>query len=272
MNSPAGAGRRVAVLMPEPLADLTAVEAALQARETRVLPLSGKSDQALKDLAGRYLSWLDERDGEPASPGAAEDRLADMAWTAGVGRSHFGHRTGLVFRDAQSLRAGLSALASSGAGPAPPAPSKVAFVYTGQGSHWVGMGEKLYRSEPVARAVLDRCDSVLRQDRGISLLDVMFGRNGSEADLSDQAWTQPAVFCAGVRPHGAVVEPGRPSRCRARAQPGGTCRGPGGGGVRPGGRAEVCRGPGRTDGKAAKRSHGCGVCAGAAGGSGGPAS
>ena len=194
MNSPAGAGRRVAVLMPEPLADPTAVEAALQARETRVLPLSGKSDQALKDLAGRYLSWLDERAGKPASPGAAEDMLADMAWTAGVGRSHFGHRSGLVFRDAQSLRAGLSALASSGAGPAPPAPSKVAFVYTGQGSHWVGMGEKLYQSEPVARAVLDRCDSVLRQDRGISLLDVMFGRNGSEADLSDQAWTQPAVF------------------------------------------------------------------------------
>ena len=193
-HSPAGPERPVAVFMPEPVADLPPVEAALPARETRFLPLSAKSNEALKDLAGRYLSWVDERSGELASPGASESVLADMAWTAGVGRSHFGRRSGVVFQDAESLRAGLSTLASSGAGPAPQPPSRVAFVYTGQGSHWIGMGETLYQSEPVVRAVLDRCDSVLRQDRKVSLLDVMFGRVGSEVDLSDQAWTQPAIF------------------------------------------------------------------------------
>ena len=196
---PAGSARPVSVAAPEPIA-----EGVLRPRATRFLPLAGKSDQALRDLAGRYLAWLDEL----ADAGTAEDMLADMAWSAGVGRSHFAHRAGVVFSDIESLREGLSAIVEAGAGPVPPAPSKVAFVYTGQGSHWVGMGEELYHTEPVVRAVLDRCDAVLREDRGVSLLDVMFGRAG---DLSDQAWTQPAIFaleCAltalwesvGVRP------------------------------------------------------------------------
>ncbi len=203
-HSPEGSGLQVAVSLPETLAGLPLSEGESGPRETRFLPLSGRSDQALRDLAGRYLSWLDERAGELSS----QTVLADMAWTAGVGRSHFAHRAGVVFGDVESLREGLSAIVEAGAGPAPPAPSKVAFVYTGQGSHWVGMGEKLYRSEPVVRAVLDRCDAALREDRGVSLLDVMFGRAG---DLSDQEWTQPAIFaleCAltalwesvGVRP------------------------------------------------------------------------
>ena len=56
------------------------------------------------------------------------------------------------------------------------AATKVAFAFTGEGSEWVGMGQALYESEPVVRAVLDRCDAVLREERGASLLDVMFGR------------------------------------------------------------------------------------------------
>ena len=56
------------------------------------------------------------------------------------------------------------------------------------------MGEELYESEPVARAVLDHCDEILRVERGASLLDVMFGRSG---ELDDPAWSQPAVFALG---------------------------------------------------------------------------
>ena len=68
------------------------------------------------------------------------------------------------------------------------AATKVAFAFTGEGSEWVGMGQELYDSEPVVRAVLDRCDAVLREERGASLLDAMFGRaEGAE-------WTRPAVY------------------------------------------------------------------------------
>ncbi len=183
-----GSAKPVVVSLPAPLGGLPLPEQEIQPRQTRLLPLSGKSDGALRDLGGRYLSWLDEH--------ASEDEaiLADMAWTAGVGRSHFDHRAGIVFHDAESLRERLRELAETDGGAASRTPTRVAFAYTGQGSQWIGMGQGLYESEPVARAVLDRCEAVLLQERGISLLDVMFGRSEGEEDLGDTAWEQPALY------------------------------------------------------------------------------
>ena len=83
--------------------------------KTRLLPLSGKSGEALEDLARRYLSWLDERIAETPSDDDTRSLLADMAWTAGVGRSHFAHRKGIVFNDVESLRKGLESLAQADA-------------------------------------------------------------------------------------------------------------------------------------------------------------
>ena len=160
-----------------------------------MLPLSGKSEDALRESAERYLSWLDEFAGELSSgAAAAEPLLSDMAWTAAVGRSHFAHRAGVVFEDAASLREGLGALAESDEFQKPQVAARVAFAFAGEGGCRVGMGEELYESEPVARAVLDRCDEVIRVERGASLLDVMFGRSG---ELDDPAWSQPAAFALG---------------------------------------------------------------------------
>ena len=181
----------VAVSLSEPAPDIAA-----ETRATRLLPLSGKSEGAVRDLAGRYLDWLDERSGDLEDGGVADALLADMAWTAGVGRSHFGHRAGVAFRDAESLREKLTALAEADAGPGPGDATKVAFAYTGGSSQWVGMGKVLYEREPVARAVLDRCEAVFREERGSSLLDVMFGQSDA-GDLDDADWMQPAVYALG---------------------------------------------------------------------------
>ena len=196
----APATRPVAVGRPRP-------DGKFPERGTRVLPLSGKTAGALRELAGRYLEWL----GETTAGGSADDLLSDLAWTAGVGRSHFDCRAGIVFGDAESLTEELQALADATEGVEPRSRTTVAFAYTGQGSQWAGMGAALYETEPVARAVLDRCETAFREARGTSLLDVMFGRAGSDADLGDTAWEQPALYaleCAltarwssvGVRP------------------------------------------------------------------------
>ena len=216
----AGAPRGVAVDLPDMVAGLPRPDDGLVAREARLLPLSGKSDAALRDLADRYLAWLDAR-GEalPAEAPASSPLLSDLAWTAGVGRSHFDRRAGVVFRDAASLRESLTALSrervEDEAEPASRMAAKVAFAYTGPGSQWQGMGEALYASEPVVRAVLDRCDEVLRESGRAPLLDVMFGRSGAAGNLDDPEWAQPATYalaCAltalwssvGIRPNVVV--------------------------------------------------------------------
>ena len=190
----AGAPRPIAAALPASGATSRS-KGALSPRETRLLPLSGKSSAALRDVAGRWLEWLDTEGETLAAEGAASaPLLSDMAWSAGIGRSHFGHRAGVVFRDAESLREGLRAIAETDEKPASRKAATVAFVYTGQASQWPGMGAALYESEPVMRAVLDRCDDVLGRERGASLLDVMFGRPGAAGDLDDPRWKQPAIY------------------------------------------------------------------------------
>ncbi len=212
---PVGSALPVAVSLGEdggPEVPLRAPGGKPAGRVTRILPLSGRSGEALRELAERYLDWVDERVGKSsAGNGAGDSLLADMAWTAGVGRSHFDHRAGVLFRDAASLREGLRKIAGADGRPAAGKAATVAFAFAGQASQWPGMGATLYASEPVVRAVLDRCDEVLRKERDASLLDVMFGRPGALGDLDDPQWKQPAIYaleCAlaalwsslGVRP------------------------------------------------------------------------
>ena len=212
---PESAAQPVAVPVRESVDQPPSSRGGIGPRETRILPLPGRSDAALRELAGHYLSWLDERTGELASADAASDPLlSDMSWTAGTGRSHFDHRAGVVFRDLESLREGLRALVEADEGAGPRSATKVAFAYTGQASQWVGMGETLYASEPVARAVLDRCDALLRKDRdGASLLDVMFGRPGATGDRPRLVVPHPP---ASVVPTGRSAGRGVPPRGAGR--------------------------------------------------------
>ena len=192
---PAGSSRQIAASLTDTITDGEAPSP----RDKRLLPLSGKTDNALRDLAGRYLAWLDDNSKASATDLASSDSadspfLSDMAFTAGVGRSRFTHRVSVAFKDAASLRAGLQAVADGEIGASTRTATKVAFVYTGQGSQWLGMGRTLYEREPVARAVLNKCEQVIMEERGVSLLDVMFGNDDAQGDLNDTAWTQPAVY------------------------------------------------------------------------------
>ena len=189
---PVGPARRVTAAWPDSDGEYVEPAAGAASSPARILPLAAKTDAALQQLAQRYLTWLDER--LPSSESDEAATLADLAYTAGTGRSHFAHRAGIVFTDAESLRDGLQAVADGSNGAESMAAPKVAFAYTGQGSQWVGMGKALYETEPVVRAVLDRCERVVLAERGESLLDVMFGRNGSDGNLTDTVWAQPAIF------------------------------------------------------------------------------
>jgi acyl transferase domain-containing protein len=68
---------------------------------------------------------------------------------------------------------------------------KLAWLFTDAGSEYVGMGETLYRTQPVFRAAVDRYDEQLWQDREGSLAEVMFR---DDSLLSQTLWKQPALF------------------------------------------------------------------------------
>ena len=80
-NRTGGSAQMPAVSLPANMAHLPLPEQELRPRETRFLPLSGKSENALRELAQKYLSWLDEK--------ASGPMLSDMAWTGRRGTQSF---------------------------------------------------------------------------------------------------------------------------------------------------------------------------------------
>ena len=114
----------------------------------------------------------------------------------------------------------------------------------GRGQQAAAAGEALYRNEPVARAVFDRCDAVLREERGASLLGWMSGESGPERTLGD-----PALYALQCALTALWVERRRPAGRGRRVRRRRARRGPCGRGAGPRGRASPGRGAGRAGGR-----------------------
>lgn len=162
------------------------------ARSTELITVSAKSPRALESLCHRYADYLREH---PATP------LCDLARTVNAGRSQFAHRIALLVTSVQDAMAALAAASdsverhpsyrflTSYEGP------RVAFLFTGQGSQYPGMGQDLYRDNRVFRAAVDRGDEVLRGKAEYPLAALLKGEAGVPSELiHDTAWTQPALF------------------------------------------------------------------------------
>ena len=98
-----------------------------------------------------------------------------------MGRNHFSQRLALTGSGREELQARLAAVAAGpgsgcgyGAAQLDQSRPRVAFLFTGQGSQYVGMGRELYESEPIFRAVLDRCEALYQEYTGESLLAVIY--------------------------------------------------------------------------------------------------
>ena len=67
-----------------------------------------------------------------------------------------------------------------------------AYVFTGQGAQFCGMGKDLYENYPIAKEYFEKAHEIL----GFRITDTMF--NGSEEELRQTRVTQPAVFLHSV--------------------------------------------------------------------------
>ncbi|ACA14749.1 Beta-ketoacyl synthase [Methylobacterium sp. 4-46] len=151
-----------------------------------LLGVSAQSGAALRQQAARYAEALDR---------AEAGSLLDFCWSANTGRAQFPWRAAVVARTREEMSRKLVALAAGE--PAPPAePKRIAFLFTGQGSQYLGMGRQLYQTFPVFRDALDRCAALLRRERSVDLLDVMWGGgpDGGEERLHQTEYTQAALF------------------------------------------------------------------------------
>ncbi|AFY36691.1 Long-chain-fatty-acid--CoA ligase, 6-deoxyerythronolide-B synthase [[Leptolyngbya] sp. PCC 7376] len=152
-------------------------------RPWHVLTLSAKNQVALKAVQGNYAKYLTTQ---------SDLDLQKLCLTANTGRSHFNQRRAIIFQDQADLQSQLATSVSS-----PPAitPQKIAFLFTGQGSQYVGMGQQLYETQPLFKSVLDECDRLWQSfsSDAPTLIDLLYG--GHDPQIVNQTiYTQPLLF------------------------------------------------------------------------------
>lgn len=164
--------------------------------DSYVLALSGRDKVSLRLLVERYAAYFEN--------GGIKEDLGDICYTASVGRSHFEHRLAITGRDSQTVASNLKDWLAGNApkgvfeGHAPQnRPFRAAWLFTGQGAQYVGMGRSLYDSEPVFRAALDRCSEIFYHYHGESLTSILYSEKGDESLLRDTTYAQAAIFSIG---------------------------------------------------------------------------
>ncbi|WP_329263199.1 acyltransferase domain-containing protein [Streptomyces sp. NBC_01478] len=151
-------------------------------------------------VSGRSAAALERQAAALRDFAAADEDLdvVDAGWSLVSSRSRFQHRAVVLGRGRDELLSGLAALAegteSVGTvrGVAGDLGGTV-FMFPGQGSQWVGMGQQLYDAFPVFARSLDDCAAALAEWVDWSLLDVVHGVEGAPT-LDRVDVVQPALF------------------------------------------------------------------------------
>lgn len=165
---------------------------------TCLLPLSAKTPDALRDLARAFHEMLIS---------AQSPRLTDIVHTASARRSHYLHRLAVVGSSREEVARQLAGYLDDNAptgvarGQSIPGRAKVVFVFSGQGSQWLGMGRQLYESDSSFRSVIDTCDNLMTARLGWSLLDELDSTEAMSR-MSETQVAQPLLFAVQI----ALVE------------------------------------------------------------------
>lgn len=151
LNSFGAAGSNCALLLQE-YHPFAAPEELAPSTVPYIFGFSAKTEAALVSMRMRMIDWLDSVDAQNAS-------LSDIAYSLTARRQIYEYRVSLTARTKQEL---VKALLSN------PSPIRIsrkngraAFIFSGQGGQYLGMGKALYRSVPLFQGIIDQCHRFL---------------------------------------------------------------------------------------------------------------
>jgi acyl transferase domain-containing protein len=171
-----------------------------------LLALSSHTADGLAGDARRLASFLTRSDAP----------LADVAFSLQAGRDPLRNRRAHVVRDRAQAIAALGAEDDArGAWSSGTGKPVVAFVFTGQGAQYAGMGRELHERVAPFRDAFDACDRLIAARAGLSIGELLYRSDADDLLLEDTGLAQLALFAlehalasvwlaAGVRPAFAI--------------------------------------------------------------------
>lgn len=173
INNFSAAGGNTAVLLEDaPIS--SALE--LDPRSSHVVVVSAKSLSSFKQNVNRLLAWTNDQ---------PDTRLPSLAYTTTARHAHYQYR--LAF-EAKSMLQVREILGSHSNTARTPISSKkipsIGFVFTGQGSHYIGMGKKLFWDFAQFRRDLEDYDRIACNHGFPSFIGLIDGSVNNLAELS----------------------------------------------------------------------------------------
>jgi len=160
-------------------------------RTAHVVPLSGATPRALDAVALRLARHLEQH---------PDEDLADVAFTAQVGRRPLRHRRAIVAGNAaeaiRRLREPAAARPAERDAGGELRDRPVVLMFPGQGTQYPQMCRKLYEREPAFREAFDLCADLAAGALGADLRTIVYGEaeNTGPAAVNRPGYTQAALF------------------------------------------------------------------------------
>jgi acyl transferase domain-containing protein/acyl-CoA synthetase (AMP-forming)/AMP-acid ligase II/pimeloyl-ACP methyl ester carboxylesterase/acyl carrier protein len=164
-------------------------------RLLHLLTLSAKNESALTDLVTGYQKYLETN---------LDVAIEDLCLSTNVGRNHFSHRLAITVESRQQLLEKINSYLLKDKEPGivksivePSFRAKIAWLFTGQGSQYVGMGYQLYQTQPVFRQALELCGEILQPYLDANLIDIIYPDREIKLNsnlLDETQYTQAAIF------------------------------------------------------------------------------
>ncbi|KAL0573556.1 hypothetical protein V5O48_008404 [Marasmius crinis-equi] len=147
-----------------------------------VFGFSARDEKSLGRLRSKYIEFLQSSISDELS-------LADIAYTMTARRQLYRCRTALVASSKEEL---LEKIQRTSLRTMPEQPSRVLFVFSGQGGQYAGMGRTLYETSPLFKEEIDRCESLLMESGFPSIIPIITASTES-VEVPPEAY-QSAVF------------------------------------------------------------------------------
>ncbi|MFJ5226339.1 amino acid adenylation domain-containing protein [Streptomyces sp. NPDC088400] len=203
VNSFGFGGTNAHVLLEAPLPSPTDEQAAAAPESVpraryRVLPLSARDASGLPELAEGIRREL----AQPADPftGQRAPSADDLGHTLAHRRQHHDARLSVVYSSRDDLDEALAAYVRGETHPRVLLDRRredqqrhPAWVFTGMGPQWWGMGRELFATQPVYREAVERCDREIAALTGWSLVEEM-DADAADSRMAETWLAQPANF------------------------------------------------------------------------------